>query len=253
MTETSDARKLLRTTEEYLDNLGMNISAQKCTAFCIKTNKDSWHIENPNLISKSGEVIPPLRADATTQYLGGTFSPWKGLTKDKLETELLETLKRVERLSLKPHQKAQLITTYIIPHYLHKLILEMTPITTIRKIDQELRRVIKNMYHLPQCTANGLLYCGKQNGGLGILKLERIVISASLKMGLKFKNPDPVMQAIYHGSNLDERLQKAAKIARLQWPISTRTNRKIQSPSKKARNKRMGTPKISRKSSLGIH
>lgn len=146
--------------------------------------------------------------------------PGKVLTKDKLETELLETLQRVERLSLKPHQKAQLITTYIIPHYLHKLILEMTPITTIRKIDQELRRVIKNIYHLPQCTANGLLYCGKQNGGLGILKLERIVISASLKMCLKFKNnPDPVMQAIYQGSNLDERLQKAAKIARIQWPI----------------------------------
>jgi hypothetical protein len=219
-TETSDAEKLLRATEEYLDNLGMSLSVLKCTAFSIKTSKDSWHVQDPNLISISGEEIPPLRADATTHYLGGTFSPWKGLRKDKLETELSDTLQRVERLSLKPHQKAQLITTYIIPHYLHTLILEITPITTIRNIDQEIRRVIKNIYHLPQCTANGLLYCGKQNGGLGIPKLERIVISASLKMGLKFKNnPDPVMQAIYQGSNLDERLQKAAEIARIQWPI----------------------------------
>jgi hypothetical protein len=58
-------------------------------------------------------------------------------------------------------------------------------------------------------------------GGLGIPKLEVIATSASLKMGIKFKNnPDPVMRAIYEESGLDIKLQKIAKSARIQWPIS---------------------------------
>jgi hypothetical protein len=219
--ERGEAKMLLQKTEKYLEGLGMGISAPKCATFSIKATKDSWHIEDPDLSTEKGEKIPMLSAGATTHYLGGTFSPWKGLTEERLETEFGETLRRVERLALKPHQKAQLITTYIAPHFLHTLILAMVPVTTIRKLDQELRRTIKNIYHLPQCTANGLLYCGKRSGGLGIPKLEVIATSASLKMGIKFKNnPDPVMRAIYEESGLDKRLEKIAKTARIQWPIS---------------------------------
>jgi hypothetical protein len=52
-------------------------------------------------------------------------------------------------------------------------------------------------------------------------KLETTATSASLKLGLKFKNnPDPVMRAIYEESGLEGKLQKIARTARIQWPIT---------------------------------
>jgi hypothetical protein len=181
----SDAEKLLRRTEEYMGDLGMNISAHKLATFGIKSTRDSWRIYDPRLSSITNEKIPFAGAEKTLRYLGGTFSPWKGLTAEKLEQTFSETLERVTRITLKPHQKAHLLTTYIIPHFLYTIILAMVPLTTMRKMDQDLRRVIKDIYHLPQCTANGLLNCGKKNGGLGIPRLETLATTTTLKMGLK--------------------------------------------------------------------
>jgi hypothetical protein len=88
-------------------------------------------------------------------------------------------------------------------------------------MDQELRRVIKTIYHLPQCTTNGLLYCKRKDGGLGIPKLEVITASASLKLGLKFQhNMDPTMRVVFEESRLEKRLEMTAKAIRIQWPIT---------------------------------
>ena len=99
----------------------------------------------------------------------------------------MDTLERVERSSLKPHQKPQLITTFVVPHFLYTLVLVMVPMTTVRRMDQDLTRMVKNIFHLPQCTANGLLYCGRKNGGLGIPRIETTYTTTALKMGLKFQ------------------------------------------------------------------
>jgi hypothetical protein len=67
-------------------------------------------------------------------------------------------------------------------------------------------RVIKNIFHLPQCTADGLLYCKKKDGGLGVPRLETMAVSISLKTGMKFMDRvDPVMRALAKESRLDQR------------------------------------------------
>jgi hypothetical protein len=85
------AENLLRKTEDYLKGLGMSISAPKCEAFSIKSTRDSWHLLDPCLSSVSGEKIPFAGAEKSLRYLGGTFSPWKGLTADNLN-KFRETL-----------------------------------------------------------------------------------------------------------------------------------------------------------------
>jgi hypothetical protein len=200
----------------------MNISAQKSATFGIKTTRDSWQIYDPCLSSTTNKKIPFAGAETTLRYLGGTFSPWKGLTTENLEETFNETLERVTGLILKPHQKALLIMTYIIPHFLYTITLAMVPLTTVRKMDQDLRRVIRNIYHLPQCTANGLLHCGKKNGGLGIPRLETLATTTTLKMGLNFKlNPDPVMRSVFEESGLELKLKQIAQAARINWPITS--------------------------------
>lgn len=78
---------------------------------------------------------------------------------------------------------------------------------------------MKRIYHLPQATANGLLYCRTRDGGLAIPKLETIVSVASLKAGWGFtSSEDPVIRAIAVESGLSERLKTLAAANRINWP-----------------------------------
>jgi hypothetical protein len=149
------------------------------------------------LETADGDKIPYANASTYIRYLGGVISPWKGLVAERLEEDFRTTLQRVKRLALKPHQKARLISNYLIPQYIYTLVLALTPVTTMKRLDQELRRAVKNIFHLPQWTANGLIYARKADGGLGIPKLDTIVMSCSLKTGLKLmETDDPVMRAV---------------------------------------------------------
>jgi hypothetical protein len=132
--DASDAVILLRRTEEYLVKLGMDISANKSAAFTVST-RDSWQIRDPNLSSKNGKKIPFAGAETKLHYLGGTFSPWKGLIAENIDIEYRDTLDSVLRRALKPQQKAELVTGYIMPHYLYTMVLAMVPVTTARKMD----------------------------------------------------------------------------------------------------------------------
>jgi hypothetical protein len=199
----------------------MKISAEKCTSFRICKTRDSWYLEDPRIETIDGKRIPYADADTHIKYLGRKISPWKGLVAEGLEQDFSTTLERVERMALKPHQKVCLISDHLVPQFIYTLVMALVPVTTIKRLDQELRRTIKSILHLPQCTTNGFIYGKKLDGGLGIPKLEIIVISSGLKMGLKFiRSDDPVMRAICEESQLETRLQRIALGARIEWPVS---------------------------------
>jgi hypothetical protein len=221
LSDTKDkAQKLLNHTESYLNALGMRIAAEKCASFEIKTTKDSWFIRNPDLSLKNGEEIPNSAADSSLSYLGGHIFPWSGLQYKDLVDQLDSTLERCRSALLKPHQKLSLTTSHLIPHFLHKTVLATPPISTIRAIDQTIRNHVKMILHLPMSTPNGLLYCSKRDGGLGIPKMEALATSTSLKQGTTLLNSlDPDVHALLQGTKLEQRLKNLAKAMRLQWPI----------------------------------
>jgi len=69
-------------------------------------------------------------------------------------------------------------------------------------------------------TPNGLLYCSKRDGGLGVPKLEVLATSSALKQGITLLNSlDPVTHALLQETKLEQRLQGTAKAIRLQWPV----------------------------------
>ena len=148
------------------------------------------------------------------------MSPWSGLQHRDLVDQLEATFERVRRAYLKPHQNLNLISTHILPHFLHKLVLATLPITTIRSMDQLTRSTIKSILHLPSSTPNGLLYCSKRDGGLGIHNLEVLTSSTALKQGVTLLNtPDPATKALFTDTKLEQRLKNIAKAIRLKWPI----------------------------------
>jgi hypothetical protein len=219
-TTKDKAQSLLHHTESYLKNLGMRIAAEKCASFEIRTTKDSWFIANPDLCLSNGEIIPNSAADSSLSYLGGHISPWSGLHYKDLVAQLETTLERCRSAHLKPHQKLLLTTSHLIPHFLHKTVLATPPISTIRAMDQTIRNHVKVVLHLPMSTPNGLLYCSKRDGGLGVPKLEALATSSTLKQGITLLNSfDPATHALLQETKLEQRLQSLAKAMRLPWPI----------------------------------
>jgi hypothetical protein len=102
-------------------------------------------------------------------------------------------------------------------------------------MDRDLRDSIKRIYHLPQCTADGLIYCGKRDGGLGIPKLESTVVSSSLGAGIQFlNNTDPVLKALSIEAGLEKRMRRLAESARLPWPINMSEIRRYKTREKRA-------------------
>jgi len=214
------AQNLLHKTESYLNSLGMRIAAEKCASFEIRPTKDSWYIADPDLRLSNGDKIPNSAADSSLCYLGGHISPWSGLHYKDLVAQLETTLERCRSALLKPHQKLSLTTTHLIPHFLHRTVLATPPISTIQAMDQTIRNHVKVILHLPMSTPNGLLYCSKRDGGLGIPKLEALATSSTLKQGITLLNSlDPAIHALLKESKLEQRLQSTAKAIRLQWPI----------------------------------
>jgi hypothetical protein len=128
---------------------------------------------------------------------------------------------RVKRLALKPHQKIQLISTYLVPHYIYPLVLGVAPVTRLREIDRDIRVAMKEILHLPLCVTDGFIYAGKRDGGLGFPKLETVVVTTSLAEGIKFMySPDPVIKSLVASLNLENKLKRIAQSLRLPWPVS---------------------------------
>ena len=206
------AQKLLVLTERYFIQLGMTISAQKCASFQIRTTRDSWHMIDTHLSLANGAIIPSVPANDNITYLGGLISPWSGLQYKGLTEKLHQALQRLGCTSLKPHQKLNLLSTHIIPYFLYASSLASPPITLVRGMDSSIRTHVKDILHLPSCTPNGLLYCSKRDGGLGIPKLENLGVCTALKQGMQLlTTTDTATQALLKASKFELRMEKMAK------------------------------------------
>jgi hypothetical protein len=219
-TAKDKAQNLLDHTEAYLNSFGMHISSEKCASFEISPAKKTMYVVNPDLCLSNGDQIQFSAADSSTFYLGHHVSPWSGLEYKDIVDQLATIIERFRCAQLKPHQKLSLTTSHILPHFLRKAVLAKPPITTIRTMDQINRNYIKMVLHLLMSTPNGLLYCSKRDGGLGVPKMEALVSSTTLRPGITLLNSlDPTIHALLQETKLEERLRDLTNAMRLTWPI----------------------------------
>lgn len=73
-------------------------------------------------MEKHGEVVRAATADESFAYLGVMYFLWKSIDIGEVKADLAEILRRVKRLALKPFQKLNVIQTYLVPGYLHNLV-----------------------------------------------------------------------------------------------------------------------------------
>lgn len=219
------AQDLLDCVVEELGALGMTIAANKSCAYWIRPAGDSWCMSDPGL-ERMGDKIPVCRPEDGLTYLGCSYSVWSGFDLSGISSHLTQVVKRVKALKLKPMQKIHLLQAYMVPHYLHQLVVAIPSKALLLAMDQELWVAVKQILHLPQSICNGIIYCGGTDGGLGFPKLQELVPRVSLLAGLKFtESKDPAIRALFGCPQTTTRMRRAANNMRINYPY-TRTDLK---------------------------
>jgi hypothetical protein len=108
----------------------MTTSATKCAAFQIRHIKDSLIVADLGLVLRSGKEMPNWGPGTSLSYLGVVISPWTGIHVSGLRKNLASTLQCIKKLALKPQQKVDLNSKYLVPHYLYQLV-EAVPANTL--------------------------------------------------------------------------------------------------------------------------
>jgi len=214
------AQALLNETIRYLGNLGMGIAPDKSYTFEVVKTKDTWFLRDPEIYAGLEKVA---YCDPTTEltYLGVRVSPWYGVNVAKVTERFDGTLERLKKLTLKPWQKTELLTKFLMPHYLHQLSIAIPSMEVLKSLDASSRGAIKEMTWLPKTISNGLFYVAKRDGGLGVPRLEQLVGRIALSAGRKYrKSTDPVIMALANHCSTEQRLSNLAKSMKVPWPCT---------------------------------
>lgn len=216
----------------FLQKLGMTLAVEKCKIFQITPRGKAWYIEDPQ-IEVNGEKIPAAEPNEIITYLGAKLMPWKGLIKG-FERELLEQLiRRVKTLPLKPLQKVDLFSQYLLPKIVYGLIVNAPSRTELRRVDDMVRGEVKRILHICESTNNAFLYAPKKKGGLGLLEIEKMVLIASIRNAVKAsQSEDPVVRAVFQTEKIQNKMEEYTAALGAEWPLTLRELDKIKADTK---------------------
>jgi hypothetical protein len=209
-----EAQRQVDVLHGYLKDLEMNVSREKSLTFQIVTKKDTWFVKDSE-IKIEENCIPAADLDEAFRYLGAKMGPWKGVHCGVVVPEILSVVRRVRKLSLKPCQKVELITKYILPRYIFHLLINPPSDSVLKLLDSEVRQEIKAIFHLMPSTTTGFYYAPKVCGGLGMPRLEHIIKFGILKGATNLKKSiDPAVSSLINENN-DKYLKKIGNSLRI--------------------------------------
>ncbi|XP_074026465.1 uncharacterized protein [Leptinotarsa decemlineata] len=178
------------TTVDYFKSLGMNLSISKCCSFKIRALRKTWTIENPELKIR-GVNVEYAGPDKGNRYLGIDFTPWKGSISggDSLR-RLVDCISRTAGVkTLKLMQKLELIKKYL----------------QSMAADDEIRQIIRRIFHLADSLTDYFVYTRTRDGGLGLPRLETTIQLAVLRRHISMtESKDEVVRRIAESPDQSE-------------------------------------------------
>ena len=180
-----------------MEKVGLQWNHKKCAV---------THIRRGVLVAHSAGVkvdgnakIPSLKEGQQYKFLG-----------------MLECLKQEEKLALKCATKEYLgrmsliwssplsdyhrviaSTQFAMPAMSYFMLTQHWPITELREIDREARKIVVENGGKHPCGSTSLLYLPRDKGGRGLRSIEREYKETKVKAAVKlFQNRDPVMKVV---------------------------------------------------------
>ncbi|CAK9796162.1 Retrovirus-related Pol polyprotein from type-2 retrotransposable element R2DM [Anthophora quadrimaculata] len=211
------AQKQAKMLYEYLRKLGMKVNVDKCLSFQVIRKTKLWHLSNPT-IRMGREAIPYADPETAFKYLGINLNPWRGMQQTSAD-EIARAARQVRRMKLKPHQKINMIRTYLLPRYIHKLVANPPSLGLLDQIDHDIKQIIKEILHLHPSTTDGLIYTDKSHGGLGVQRVANIIKLAKIRSYIKMKQTND-MTVVDACTGQESAIRKYATSIGLTWPCN---------------------------------
>ncbi|XP_076764849.1 uncharacterized protein LOC143431795 [Xylocopa sonorina] len=99
------------------------------------------------------------------------------------------------QIRLKPHQKMNLIRTYLLARYIHKLVANQPPLYVLDQTVHGVKQVIKETYHFHSSTADRIISTSKSQGDLSVQKVANIVKFTKLRNALQMSCSDEAVRS----------------------------------------------------------
>ncbi|XP_065448199.1 cGMP-inhibited 3',5'-cyclic phosphodiesterase 3B isoform X1 [Chrysemys picta bellii] len=162
--------KNLGILEEFCKNTNLSVNVKKTKGFHILTKHKTYVVNPKDNWQIGSEKIEYVQPGDFEKYLGARIDPWIGVGGPVLKEKLKDWSENLIKAPLKPAQKILILQTYILPKLFYNLLLIEPPFNLLEDLDVLVRKIVKEILHLPQCTTDGIFYSRGRDGGLALTK-----------------------------------------------------------------------------------
>lgn len=163
---SEDLQQQVHHITTYLHSVGLQLSVSKFMTMHLKRKGKSWIMPEAEILS-GDDTLQNLRVNDNFRYLGATFNAVRGLDNSDGINKISEVAARCTKLKLKPTQKLDMLCKFILPSMYHLLFTDLPSGNTLNGLDQTIKRTVKEIFHLPASTSDGLIFGRIRDGGLG--------------------------------------------------------------------------------------
>lgn len=198
---------------DVLRSYELRLSPAKCAALSLvpagKAKKMKVLTDLQFMVD--GAEMPQLDTIQSIRYLGIYFDR-KGLVMSN--GEIGSFLERIGRAPLKPQQRMKLLNAYLMPRYIHGLVLGRTTHGLLRKMDRTVRAAVRRWLRLPGDTPNAFFHTPIKSGGLRVMSFETAIPEMALNRLESLKLSQSPIVRVVGGGNWAERRLKWCRMAR---------------------------------------
>jgi hypothetical protein len=203
--------ELLKMTVDFLAQRGLEVNAQKCISIGLakgyKGKKSK--IMTESLFSINGTPVPMLGyIENTTRYLGIQFTSLGAIECRTIWKKVRDAMDKLAAVRLKPQCKVDLLRAHLIPRFVYPLVHTEAYPKMLYQLDRYVRKVVKNILHLPTELSTAFFYLPIKEGGLQLPVLRDIVGFSKVKLHRStMLSSDKVLQHLLelHGAGMHER------------------------------------------------
>ncbi|KAJ8333400.1 hypothetical protein SKAU_G00414080 [Synaphobranchus kaupii] len=171
----------IKILEKFCSLTGLSVQAKKCHGFLLTPTHDSYTVNDCSPWRIGGGDLHMISPEESERYLGVGLSPWVGIAKPDMESQLRHWIQCIDEAPLKPSQKVVILNDFAIPSLMYQMDHVESSITSLAKTDGLVRTAVKAWLRLPMSTCDGLLYSRCSYGGFGILRLAKLIPSIQIR------------------------------------------------------------------------
>jgi len=155
---------------ERLASRGLELAAEKCAVLSLVPSgrEKKMKVKEDTRILVGGRMVRRLAACETWRYLGVAFNSFGPVFGDIRVGDML----RVTVAPLKPQQRLRILKYYLLPRFMHGLVLGRVTYGRLRAVDRSVRAAVRGWMRLPRDVPLGYFYAAVEQGGFGIMALE---------------------------------------------------------------------------------